>query len=200
MNKAIAIWNERYRTERIMDHSRQNTIVSRDMLFNIEGTEMWNALSNATTIVEIGCGTGELARKITLLFEGIDYLALDISKLVIDFTRKSGYVGPITFAVGTFNTIPECDLTIAQSVLEHFADPFVPLDKMLVAAPQALILVPYDENAINKEGTEGGLSHLTSWNEEFLSNYNIIDSKIFKTEGWKVGINPRKWAVLIAKV
>src|ERR1039458_9547273 len=85
-NLANKYWEERF-TIGTAHHSSQNGEISRDFFQNIKPS-FDDLFKSSDTIIEIGCGTGELSRMISDRY-GKKVVGTDLSQSGIDFANKN---------------------------------------------------------------------------------------------------------------
>ncbi len=85
------------------------------------------------SVIEVGCGEGELAARILRMVPGVRYAGFDISPEVIGEARRR-YPG-LSFSVLPIEQLTaeagEADLVIASEVMEHLDDPAAGIESIL---------------------------------------------------------------------
>lgn len=112
----------------------------RDYPFTFECVEQ--EVSSSDEVVELGCGTGILAKKIA--DKVFSYRGFDISKIAAEKAKAKGINAAQLDA--TVDEIPKGDVLIALEFLEHFKDEELAemLPRIKEAASKALFAVPND--------------------------------------------------------
>lgn len=98
------------------------------------------------SVVEVGCGPGDLA---ALLFPGgavVDYVGVDVSAEQVEQANR---VHPeLTFRVASAYGLPfeddSVDLVLACEVLEHLEDPAVAMAEIARVGRAAIVSVPWE--------------------------------------------------------
>jgi len=87
--------------------------------------ELLKHVGQPDSILEVGCGEGELIKKLANIFPSARLLGLDVSRDVIDEAKRR-HVG-LDFKVMSIYQLTEqfekFDLVVASEVLEHLEDP-----------------------------------------------------------------------------
>lgn len=203
---ASAYWSMRYSSvEGIVHHRRQNQEIAHDLLAAIRYTAIHPYLRQARSIVEVGCGTGELAALMQSRFKTPRLLATDASLEAVHYAETRH--PQVTF--GDFDVLvetmvwPRFDVSVASNVLEHFKEPSVVVERMLSFSDWALIVVPYRQVSRDGYDAEGGAGHASSFTVAWFRQFRLIESVIFESKGWqhKAGgdSKPRQLAVLVGK-
>lgn len=199
----INFWNYRYGDiNNSSVHSSQNSSISTCFLQNIT-KEFDDVLSAHKSIIELGCGTGEMSVSIKDKYKNLEsVLATDIVENSINFC-KARY-DTVMFEVYNIlqddNILNTYDITICSNVIEHFKNPYIMIDKMVQISKYAIILVPYGEDvsAFDQYYIEdGGEPHVFSFNEESFEKYNIINSFKFQSPYWFGPNSDHQLAVLL---
>lgn len=193
-------WNNQF-GERAVPHSDQNKDISRDFFQKLNST--FNSMfENSQSIIEIGCGTGEMSKLISDKYNK-NILGTDLSPVGIDFANKN-YANSLTkFQV--LNVLTDAigetyDLAVCSNILEHFRNPFAVIDKVLSICKYFVILVPYNQPVTDGYDDEGGAGHVFQFTEQSFANYQVIDSFLFKTGGWQhssAGEDPQQFAIIL---
>lgn len=200
-NLAGNYWEQRF-TEAAVNHSGQNDEISKDFFKNIN-QNFDDLFKLSSSIIEVGCGTGELTRMIADKY-GKKIIGTDLSKHGIDFANRN-YANDlasykvIDILVDEINDL--YDMAISSNTLEHFKDPFVVIDKVLSICKAFIILVPYDQPLTDGFDYEGGAGHVFRFTEKSFDKYKVIDWFLFKTNGWQhssAGEDPRQLAIVIS--
>jgi SAM-dependent methyltransferase len=193
-------WDNQFKN-RFSAHSEQNDTISLDFIKSLKET-FTKRLVKAKSIIEIGCGTGELLNHIYFRFNK-NLTGTDLSLEAINFAKEN--YKNIEFK--QLNVLEQevgrvYDLAICSNVLEHFKDPYVLINKILTFANYLICLVPYKQPVTDGYDYEGGPGHVFMFDEDSFSNYKILDSFLFTTNGWQhssSGEEPKQLAILIEK-
>lgn len=198
---SLNFWIKEFST-RSDAHSDQNIRISNDY-FNQEKFSFASKLFlESKTVVEIGCGTGELSKKIKDTFDNVSVIGTDLSQSGIDFANKNYAKDGLHFSCldllnqesGSF------DISICSNVLEHFKEPFVLINKMLDKSKYVILLVPYNQPCVDGYDEEGGAGHVFCFTEDSFKNYNVLDSFKFQSSGWQhssCGEKPLQFSVIL---
>lgn len=132
-----------------------NTLEYWDGKHQAEGLDTWRIypatndimaanIPNKSKVLELGCGTGLLAKR--LIWKGCNYLGLDISPEAIKLAKKRVGLNPrIKFMQAKLPPIPtkeRFDWIAAAHFLEHFPNPEVILKDCKKHAKNAIFIVP----------------------------------------------------------
>lgn len=193
-------WDDQFKN-RCSAHSEQNDTISLDFIKNSK-EKFLKRIKKAESIIEIGCGTGELLHHIYHRFNK-NLMGLDVSQEAIEFAKRTySQIEFKQFDVLKQDIEKKYDLAICSNVLEHFKDPFVLIDKILSFSNSLICLVPYKQPVTDHYEYEGGAGHVFMFDESSFAKYSVLDSFIFKTNGWQhsaLGEEPKQFAVLIEK-
>lgn len=206
MNGARAYWAGRYsEQDAIKHHSDQNRAITRDFLQAVEwGGPIHATLRGAKSILEVGCGTGELAAEILDRFHPVWLLATDASAEAVAAGRERHPEVPFAACALENAQILDLgarvDLVICSNTLEHFRKPHQAIKAMFTVGRQLLLLVPYRQPVTDSYDGEGGAGHVSKFSLTSFRRYRIVDSVVFATEGWTYsskGETPKQLAVLL---
>ena len=190
-------------------HARQNDIISKDFLSNMRTQPAFQeARGQANSILEFGCGTGELLNRIRIDFPKItSCLGIDISEMAIFYAnihyKRKGleYRCYEALQENGFENLGKFDLIICSNTLEHFKKPHDVIEKMLkTGVPFLVFLVPYLQPCTDRYDCEGGMGHVYAFDDRTFTRYNILSKFTFTTKGWRYsskGEIPTQLAVLI---
>jgi len=97
-----------------------------------------NSIEEIRTVLDLGCGPGDITFKIADAFAGARIDAVDGSREMLTFAEnvlkdKPEYQGEINFIhsmIQDFNSTKEYDLIFSNSLLHHLPDPFVLWNKI----------------------------------------------------------------------
>jgi SAM-dependent methyltransferase len=198
MADATAEWEQKYQATSDA-HQRQNTAITADFAKALKpDSQIYAAFTDIKKVLEIGCGTGEMAAWVADKF-GSDVTGIDLSRTAIAIAQIH-HGGKANFWAGSFVDAKEhYDLVIASHVLEHFKDYRGILREWLKIAPLVLIIVPFEESEYQGDYLEGGIRHRSRFDEKALKRFKVVDSLLFTSAGWQNGENPRNWAVLVER-
>ena len=201
-NLAIPYWEERFSigTEH---HSNQNSQISKDFLTHIS-MQVDNLFNNNNSILEIGCGTGELSKFLKEKYNK-KTLGTDFSENAIKFANEHYSDNVLKFK--QLDLLNEkfdehYDIAVCSNVLEHFTNPYILIDKILDHCQYLVILVPYNQPQADGIEHEGGAGHVFQFTEKSFERYNIFNSFMFKTDGWTYstsGEEPLQYVITIKK-
>jgi len=135
------------------------------------------------SVVEIGCGTGDVLRFLNKMNLAREYSCVDVSVSTVQFARKAcahflknAYISSanaLPFQEGTF------DVAILTHVLEHLVDPVCALREASRVARFVVIEVPIEKvlsNAIRRKVLKRPYpSMLGSGHVQFWSQKSIVD-------------------------
>lgn len=184
-------WEGRYSDlEGVQHHAAQNFRISRDFLRAVRRRQpvFQQALRRADSILELGCGTGELAAMVARQYHPRVLFATDFAEMAI---RAASTLHP-EVRFDRFDILRDWptplggfELAIASNTLEHFRDPHLVLSRMLELAQQAIILVPYRQPVTDGYDAEGGPGHAFRFTRETFRRYRTLASFTFATDGWQ---------------
>ena len=143
-----------------MSYQREERLVSEvwAAYWKDRQVEPWDSLSEiivaclleepvqGRTILEAGCGTGRISRR--LAREGARVICLDNTQEALDLARRNFGDVPGTFVQGSIFDLPElppCDLVWSSGVLEHFhpEEQRRAIAQFLTCAPRVILINPY---------------------------------------------------------
>jgi 2-polyprenyl-3-methyl-5-hydroxy-6-metoxy-1,4-benzoquinol methylase len=200
------LWEKEYSTF-FLHHSHQNKLISKDFLRKIKSKPIFsNLLSKSRSVLDIGCGTGELSHFIYKKYKTDKILGLEISETAINIASILYNNKNVSFvkiaADEDLLKFGKFDVVVCSQVLEHFLNPYTLIDKMFKLSDNVIILVPYNQPVKDAYEEEGGAGHVFRFTENNFKQYNILDSFVFETLGWdysSYGEEPRQLAILINK-
>ncbi len=203
-NRSRTYWEERYE-HNLLHHSTQNQQISTDFLkFVDEHEDFVKLFNNSKSLIEIGCGSGELCSFINKKFsEFNDIVGLDISAHSIKYANDHFKNDVVSFEMRNIlidNITEKYDLALTSNTLEHFKDPYKMIDSMLKFANCVCILVPYNQPNTDGYDSEGGAGHVFQFTLESFDRYEIVSHFKFKTAGWQhssCGEDPLQLVVLL---
>jgi SAM-dependent methyltransferase len=200
---ASIYWEERFKIG-ISHHSRQNILISKDFIENMS-EKLDKIIYNSLNLIEIGCGTGELSLFLSQKYPKLDILATDLSKNGIDFANskyKSDKLSYMVFDCINGEINKKFDISICSNTLEHFVNPYEPIDRILEISDKLIILVPYNQPLTDGYSCEGGAGHVFHFTEESFSDYRIHECYTFSSKGWQyssAGEIPLQLCIVISK-
>lgn len=216
-------WEDQFSTEiytsptqhitTLQHHADQNYAISQDFLKTIQSSHkacsvFIYALENASIMLEVGCGSGEMLQLMGKRFPHLQMLGIDISHSGIKYANQQNKHTNIRYqqcdalnnslqdVVGNF------DIAICSNTLEHFKKPFVLLDNILNACDACIILVPYKQPVTDGYSMEGGAGHVFTFDEHSFADYTVLSWFTFRTRGWSYsskGEEPLQLAILVTK-
>lgn len=197
-------WHLQFSTpEGIRHHADQNRLLSTDFIAHARLRKPFAQALAADSVLEIGCGTGELAHLIDRVYSPRVLRATDFSRDAVAVAARTHPA--LHFA--TFDILKDWpavysgfDTVVASNVLEHFDNPWLVTDRMLEMGRQAIALVPYRQPVRDEYDGEGGPGHVRSMSRATFVNYRLVDHFIFKSKGWShssAGEEPLQLAVLL---
>lgn len=192
-------------------HSNQNVLISRDFfkqIFNsteINRRKTLQILMDASTVLELGCGSGELSQDIASLFKLSSILGVDIASSAIDYANSKNSHANVSYKVfdcmdNIQSNLGFFDLCICSNTLEHFKNPFIILDKMLESSKFVILLVPYNQLKLDENPDGEGINHVFRFTEDTFSSYDVLASFKFQSAGWQhssAGEQPLQLVVLL---
>lgn len=195
----------------LQHHSQQNYFISSDFVKQImhpSNAHFFQTLDEASSLIEVGCGSGEMLQFIGKLFPEIRMVGVDLSYNGIAYANKHNRSKRISYK--QFNALDNSlrsafgkfDIAICSNTLEHFRHPFILLDNILEACEVCIILVPYKQPVTDGYEMEGGPGHVYSFDEHAFSEYKVLSWFVFQTPGWawsSKGEQPLQLAIMVAK-
>ena len=183
-----AYWDDQYTDPpMVAHHSNQNQQITEDLLNTIRlDPIMDEAFRSAHTVLEIGCGTGELAARVSASYGPRMLYATDLSRAAVNTAQQR--FPEVRFWVwdvlkDTFDRT--FDLAMSSNTLEHFRDPHAVIDKVLTYSRQFLVVVPYRQPCTDGYEAEGGPGHVSTFTKSTFSRYRVRASAVFETKGWQ---------------
>lgn len=206
---ALSYWNGRF-TDHAADHSRQNSQIAIDLCNLVTGDTgvgyyLLRQALNVDSIVEIGCGTGELSARIKWLLDPKIIIATDFSEAAIEKARiRYPFMDFRLYDVLIPNSLPTShhfDTAICSNVLEHFTADTVRtvIDRILGFADRLLAVVPLGQQDLDDFDAEGGAGHVTCFDNRSFVHWHVADSVTFRTDGWSCSSSAMQWAVLLER-
>lgn len=201
---STAYWEMRYTDhDSIEHHSRQNLRIATDFCSHARSRKIFADALSCESIIEIGCGTGELSVMVKAMYSTSVYYATDFCVPVVKVANdRYPAVNFWKYDILKDDPFRRFDLAISSNTLEHFADPYTVITRMFDLAPTLLFLVPYEQPVTDGYDAEGGAGHVFKFSEKTFSQYTIRDSFTFETRGWNYsseGEIPLQLAVLISE-
>lgn len=208
-NAAIAIqyWEWRFDVG-YQHHSRQCAMLTKSLVEIIRKRErrghpqMADAL-RSSRIIEVGCGTGELANKIRTAFQPPLIVGTDLSPRAVERARRRfPHTQYTTWDVldKTWSMSGPFQLALMSNTLEHFRDWQPVVNRLLLLAGQLILVVPYNQPESDAYDCEGGAGHVATFDKTSFDEYTVIDRALFKSPGWShsvMGEPPLQLAVLL---
>jgi SAM-dependent methyltransferase len=182
-------WGRRFQDAAAIEHHReQNKTIAEDFIGEARRRKPFAAALSADSLLEIGCGTGELAYLIDRTYSPRVLRATDFAPGAV----KAAYDQHPNINFAVFDILKDWPsvysgfaTVVASNVLEHFRNPWLVLDRMLEIGRQALVLTPYDQRPVDGYDGEGGAGHVTRFTKATYAPYRLIDSFTFATNGWR---------------
>ncbi len=201
---AADYWATRFTDpQAIAHHVRQNQQISQDFYLHSRNRWQFRRALSQSSIIEIGCGSGDFAQIIGRYYQPQNFVSTDFSaEAVIAASERLPHLNFRQHDILTDPIFGHFDLAVASNVLEHFKHPHAVIEKMLKFAPQALAIVPYGQPLGDGYEGEGGAGHVYTFRSSTFDHYFIHDRFLFETEGWQhstAGERPRQLAVLFSK-
>ncbi len=186
-------WASRFSDpEGVKHHADQNQTIAKDFLAWARIRKPFATALSADSVLEIGCGTGDLAWQIDRVYSPRVLRATDLSPEAVKAARER-YPSLLFAEFDILTDWPSVysgfSTVVASNVLEHFKNPWLVLDRMLEIGEQALVLVPYRQPLSDAYDAEGGAGHVRSLSRASFANYRLVDSFTFKTRGWQHSVN-----------
>jgi SAM-dependent methyltransferase len=163
------------------------------------GNRMNASFRSTHSILEIGCGTGELAAALDERYTPALTYATDMSAAAVKIAGRAhpkvryevfDIVGDWPTHLGNF------DVAVASNVLQFFHGWQFVVNRMLVLASRAVVVVPYRGKVQDSNG-EGGRVACSQFVKGSFVGYRVLDSFTFASQGWADGPRSRQLAVLI---
>ena len=197
-NNANQEWEDKY-IRKGDAHKWQNKTITADFVKALaDNGKMYKVLKSSQKVLEVGCGTGDLSAWIAGEF-GSDVTGIDISTRAIAIAKNEFH--NCRFETKSYEAITDkYDLIVSSNTLEHFKNIHGVLRAWFDIAPLVMLIIPYKQVlGMIADQAEGGLKHVSAFDDDSFIGYKVIDRFTFKTDGWQIGENPRMLAVLIAR-
>jgi trans-aconitate methyltransferase len=191
MVNTATYWDTRLADDKdVAEHRRNSELLAQDFLAYVKkaretpakpGGKFNNALRAAHSLIEIGCGTGELARLIDDRYCPAVTYATDPD---VEVVRMAQRLHPkVRFERYDIEQdwpthLANFSVAVAASVLGHYRKPMVMLDRLLMLADVGIVLVPY-RKPLSRTDFKG---------------YRVRDSFVFETRASSV----KQLALLLA--
>lgn len=161
--------------------------------------ESFNAVKNATRIMDFGFGTGHMVYTLSHITKA-QFWGVEISGVAVGYATAKYGNSRIRFIKkdilnGRYNE--QFDLIVTSNVLEHFKDSFAVIDFLLSLSKKLMILVPNGGTAPDGYQGEGGAGHVVTFTKESFGGYEILDSFTFFSDGWTEGTDPLQLCILL---
>ena len=188
-----------------LDNSNQNQLMSEDIIEQIKAYDKANEIfKKATSILEIGCGTGELIHNISQEYDNIkELVGVDFSMNALRFAMTHYSSDRLYFRLknvrGGLDFGYKFNISICSNFLEHFVNPYLIIDEMRKVSDYVVFVAPYNSPVTDGYEEEGGAGHVFMVNEEVLKKYTF-ESHVFKSRAWHhsgKGEEPRQIIVMI---
>lgn len=112
---------------------------SKNLIVRILMKNFFQALNNlianlpVTKILEIGCGEGEIGKRLKSIFPAMEYIGTDISEEIVNEAKKRNanlkFETVSIYDIDKLNFTP--DLVVASEVFEHLENPVLGMEKLL---------------------------------------------------------------------
>ena len=164
-----------------VDYDFYNRIYNYRPLIHQDFIKYLESKNNVKTILEIGCGSGTYPIELKYLFEGKEYVGLDIGKPSIEYCKKHSSFKFICGDLIDIDLDSKFDLVFSHAVIDHVYDIEKFLDKILKITNKFAYISAY-------RGYFTGLKeHVMTWNNEKGCYYNDLSieqlNKFFKSRG-----------------
>ncbi|WP_096550361.1 methyltransferase domain-containing protein [Ureibacillus thermosphaericus] len=184
---SLEYWNNRFQTNWESFLGREQTTFFINLL--LKNLPIWilnDIEDKKLSICDAGCAEGEGTFLLSKNFPNSKVVGIDFSDEAIK--RARSYYPEVTFEVGDINNLKEkYDIIICSNVLEHFAQPFNVIPRLIENAIQHLIIMtPFQEmNRIDE--------HLFTFdyqtfpfqiNNYQLTYFNEIDCRFIEGTHW----------------
>lgn len=201
--EALAYWSHRYKEQgAFLHHVQQNQRISNDFLRAARDHPRFSTALKSPEIIEIGCGTGDLAIKIKTEYNTGVYYATDFCREAVNQGNRESVLNFWVFDILKDPPPKRFHLALSSNCLEHFSDPHLVIEKMFGLAPQVMVITPYRQPITDGYDTEGGAGHVSTFDEQTYDRYNLVDCFKFYTTGWTysvAGEPPLQFAALITQ-
>lgn len=201
---ATEYWKDRYTSaDGVFHHAEQNQQIAESLLRHVARLHPIQEALASDEIIEIGCGTGELAALIKEQYGTRLYCATDFSRAAV---KQAQYLHPeVNFWV--FDILKDTphrrfDLLIASNVLEHFKAPHAVINNMFHFADKLLLVVPFNQPVTDGYDEEGGAGHVYQFTEAEFHPYRVHVATRFRSKGWthsSCGEEPWQLLLLISQ-
>lgn len=193
-------WSWRY-AEHAEAHAEQNLLISKDFIASARGNKLFATALRVHSVVEFGCGTGELVAMLTGEFGIPEGLGTDFSLRSVQRATRAYERHGLAFKVHDARQPlgRRFDLSICSNTLEHFKDPFPIVQNMLACSNRAIIIVPYKQPCTDGYDDEGGAGHVYTFDEKTFGD-ETEGYLLFQSPGWQHssrGEKPFQMAVLL---
>jgi len=159
----------------------------------------YNSVKEATTVLDFAFGTGHMVYSLSK-FTRAKFTGVEISGVAVGYATATYGNDRIKFYKRDIleeGLEKDYDLIVTSNTLEHFKDPYIPLNFLLSHCKELLILVPNKGTANDGYNGEGSAGHVYSFSVDSFKDYEILDSFTFYTHGWTEGENPLQLVVLL---
>ena len=168
------------------DHNAQNAMAFLGLAMS--RADFGQAILRAKSVLEVGCGTGELSAALAIAARHATVIGTDGSEEMLVRAERFD-IGRVRFmrwdATTPFITLSaHFSLGITSHVLEHFGKPEIIIDRMLGICDDVIAIVPYKQAHLDLYAGEGGLGHVFSFDEAWFGRYDVAASFRFTSAGW----------------
>lgn len=202
-------WDVKFRTSDVFPLLiQQGRSLAADFLTNAAENQVFNnVLFGATSLLEVGCGSGELVHLVKIKYPNLTrIMATDCSMGAIQHGIER-YGADARFRIHDARNVylfenEKFDLSITSCMLQHFKNPFLPIDNMLEVSKSCIVIVPYMQPVTDGYDDEGGIGHVFMFTDATFEKYNIISKICYASKGWQYsskGEPPLLMAILLEK-
>jgi len=196
---AISYWDNIYGSL-TGDCIKRISNISHDFFIHVS-QDLYKEIATARSVLEFGCGTGDFCKRMAnYTFAYIT--GVDISNIAIECAKERFEDSRIKFHAVNILEEPmdgKYDLVFSSNTLEHFKDWKSVLDKLFEYAPKVLLLIPYKDSLQDGYFGEGGAGHVSSFDENSFTGYNVIEWSTFFTHEWAQPPDPLQMIILLEK-
>lgn len=153
--------------------------------------------NNYKTILDFGCGTGDIIRYLSRKFPKNNFTGFDISEYMIK-KNNINKTKNLSFYVKDLNKIPKTrkfDLILCISTLHYFSNPIKKIQELLkILNDNGSLIINYPNRKLLKE-IKRDKTKTEHWKNRFelmYKNKNLISRKDIRMLGYKVRIIRKK--------
>jgi ubiquinone/menaquinone biosynthesis C-methylase UbiE len=183
---ASDFWQDQYVSE-LKHHTNQNLTIANDFIKVVqERASFKELLKNTHSLLEIGCGTGDMCEILRTTFSLSKVAGIDLSINAIDFAKtRFSEIDFIQFDIlnQDISTLGNFDIIISSNTLEHFYDPYAIIDNFLPFCQYFVVIVPFSQPP-DGCGDDGSGGHIATFYDDSFNKFEIVDKFLFRTDGW----------------